>query len=128
MTAGLLLDSNVVLFALLRPARLSVTAREAIENPANKRWISAATWYEVGYKIQIGKLKLPPDRDLNLALKLLQASALAITPDHMSRAAGLPIDNRDPFDRILAAQAIEEGLLLVSADENLNPLGAPLLW
>ena len=128
MKRGLLLDSNVVIFALTRPSRLSVTAREAIENLDHQRFISAASWYEIGFKTRIGKLALLHGRDLNLALKLLQARALFITPAHMERATSLPLDNRDPFDRIIVAQAIEEGLFLVSADVGLKVLGAPLIW
>jgi PIN domain nuclease of toxin-antitoxin system len=113
---------------MLLPSKLSVAAREAIEDVRNDRFVSAATFYEIGYKIKVGKLALPPQRDLKLATKLLQANTLAISVHHMTRAAALPVDNRDPFDRILAAQALEEGLFLVTSDSNMQTLGAPLIW
>ncbi len=123
-----LLDSNVVLFALLRPARLSIAAREALENPAHSFFISAATWYEIGWKVRLGKLALPPFRTVDDAARLLTANPVNITPAHMARAAELPPDNRDPFDRMIVAQALEEGFLLLSADAGLDLLGAPRLW
>lgn len=128
MKARLLLDSNVVLFAILRPARLSIAAREALETPDHDLFVSAVSWYEIGLKVQLGKLALPPSRNVDEAVRLLGAQALAVTPAHMARAATLPLDNRDPFDRIIAAQALDEGLLLLSSDAGLDALGTPRLW
>jgi PIN domain nuclease of toxin-antitoxin system len=97
-------------------------------NPFRTSSTCPISWYEIGLKVRIGKLDLPEGYDCDLALANLVASLLPITTKHMTRAANLPLENRDPFDRILVAQAIEEGMHLLSADEHLSVLNAPRLW
>lgn len=128
MSLRVLLDTNVILFALLRPAKLSTEARTVLEAPGTTRFLSPISWYEIGLKVKIGRLDLPQGYDCDLALTHLAASLLPITKKHMIRAANLPLENRDPFDRILVAQAIEDGMHLLSADEHLSVLNAPRLW
>lgn len=126
--ARLLLDTNVVLFALLRPDRLTRKARDAMDARDAERFVSAATWYEISWKVACRALDLGPGRTADEAVALMRARGLAVTPAHMARAADLPPDLRDPFDRMIVAQALEDGLTLVSADAGLDVLGAPRLW
>jgi PIN domain nuclease of toxin-antitoxin system len=128
MSLRVLLDTNVILFALLHPRKLSMKAKTLLEDKDTVRFLSPVSWYEIGLKVRIGKLNLPDGYDCDLALTSLVAKLLPITTKHMIRAANLPLDNRDPFDRILVAQAVEDSMFLLSADEHLAGLNAPRLW
>lgn len=110
----LLLDTHVVLWAFSGDARLPTPMRETI-SAASERLVSAVTAYELGLKTAIGKLVTPADLDERL--DDFGVTRLAITWAHTHAASRLPLHHRDPWDRILIAQARLEGLTLVSADE-----------
>ena len=110
----LLLDTHTALWALSDPDRLDPLVRDALEDPRNFVAVSAASVWEVEIKRTLGKLTAPVgfgticiDRGFD---------ALAISFEHAETAAGLPLHHGDPFDRMLIAQAIAEGLELVSDD------------
>jgi len=110
----LLLDTHVVLWWLDDPLLLSAAAREAIADPGNEVFVSAVVCWEIAIKRAIGKLTAP--RDLRGALQSCGFTELSITPAHALATETLPKYHRDPFDRLLVAQALLEQALLVSRD------------
>ncbi|WP_437284984.1 type II toxin-antitoxin system VapC family toxin [Sorangium sp. So ce406] len=126
----LLLDTHVWLWAVLTPERLAAAARQAVEDPHNIILISAASAWEISVKHAIGKLPLPESPELLVprAIAALGAFELPMTARHAISSAALPYHHRDPFDRLLVAQALCEGAALVTVDELLTRYGATLLW
>ena len=113
-----LLDTNAVLFALAQPQRLSARARAAIL--AGPNLMSVVSYWEVVLKSMKGKLDVGDPRSWwGDALKQLAASTLILRPEHISANCLLPPHHHDPFDRVLIAQAIVEGVPLVTADADM---------
>ena len=113
----LLLDTNVLLHALGNPETLSDAARAALSDEATEVFVSAASFWEVAIKRALGKLDAPPT--LIAPAEEAGFALLPITAAHAERAGALPPVHRDPFDRMLVAQALEEGCVLVTMDEAL---------
>ncbi len=111
-----LIDTHVLLWGLQDEPKLSDRVRTLL--PKADVWISVASLWEIMAKVQAGKLKLPtPVRDyLTLKLRENGVSVLPITFDHVRRLEELPLHHRDPFDRILIAQSLEENFPLITAD------------
>ena len=125
----LLLDTHAFLFFVFGNRRLSRRAAEAIET-AGEVLVSAASAYEITFKHARGHL---PDagavaRDVGAAALAQGMVLLPITCAHAEAAGRLPRHHRDPFDRILVAQALVDGLTLVSADATLDGFGIARLW
>lgn len=121
----LLLDSNALIFAVAQPTGLSPPARQALQDPTNDRFVSIAAMWEIAIKLSLGKLSLPDN--IPAALDIIGASPLEITPTHIVRVQGLPLHHRDPFDRMMIAQALEENLTIVTRDRAFRVYGVPLL-
>jgi PIN domain nuclease of toxin-antitoxin system len=111
---NLSLDTQVLLWSLSSPERLSEAARNAIEDPSNLVFVSAAATWEIEIKSALGKLSAPPDLVRQLAVASFQE--LPITIAHTIAVKQLPNLHRDPFDRIMLAQARTAGLTFVTAD------------
>jgi len=111
----LLLDSHAVYWWLSGGAKLSHRARELIRDRSNTVLVSAVSIYEIELKAYRRRIDLPP-RELRAALSRNQVAELAISSDHAEYAANLDWEHRDPWDRLLFAQAILEGCGLVSVD------------
>ncbi len=126
----LLLDTCVFLWLMMDSKKISPTLREVLANPTNQRYLSAVSVWEVAVKWQIGKLKLPKPpaeffaetvaRGRIRALPLEQAAALQL--------GKLPQLHTDPFDRMLICQAIENGMTLVTADQDVAQYPIKTLW
>jgi len=114
----LLLDTHVLLWALEAPGSLRPAAREAIENPRNPVLVSAASAWEMGVKTAIGKLRTPDDIVGQLRQK--RFTPLHVTVEHGIQVGRLPLHHRDPFDRLLVAQAQLEGLTIVTRDPRIE--------
>jgi PIN domain nuclease of toxin-antitoxin system len=114
---GVLLDTHAFLWWIADDPRLSSKARTTVTN-ADDVFLSVASCWEMAIKVSLGRLTLPQpvDRFVSKHVGLNQFALLAIDLEHASRVAALPFHHRDPFDRVLAAQALHEGLTLVSAD------------
>jgi PIN domain nuclease of toxin-antitoxin system len=112
---GFLIDTQILVWGALDPRRLSPEAFRIIRG--ERVYVSAASLWEIETKRQIGKLTL--DLDLAAHLQAHAFQELPITWEHARRVALLPLIHRDPFDRILAAQALVEDLTLVTADRDL---------
>jgi PIN domain nuclease of toxin-antitoxin system len=126
----LLLDTHALLWWWLDDPRLSRRAAEAIGGEDAEVHVSAATAWEIATKVRIGKLpaarRLVEHFEVGLAAEGFRQ--LPITVAHGRRAGSLAGDHRDPFDRILAAQSMIEGLTVVSADARIGRLGATSIW
>lgn len=126
----LLLDTHALLWWLANDARLSVAARTAISDPAATVLISIASVWEIATKARLGKLsgvqRLLTDFDAVIAAE--QFVPLPISTKHALLAGQFSAAHRDPFDRMLAAQAIIDGALLVSSDQALREFDVRLLW
>ncbi len=114
-----LLDTHVWLWLQTAPERLTGEARELVEDASNDLFLSAASAWEIAIKYALGKLPLPepPDRYVPSRLALSGTTPLPLDQRHALHVAALPPHHRDPFDRLLVAQAQLEGLLLVTADK-----------
>ena len=125
----LLLDTHIFIWWADQPERLSQAALSALEDEANELLVSVASVWEMQIKIQLGKLKL------SLPLKELiknqqDINALSVSPVTLTQVLALdalPFHRKDPFDRLLIAQSIEEDLTLVSADSQFSAYSVKLL-
>jgi PIN domain nuclease of toxin-antitoxin system len=122
---NLLLDTHILLWWLDDHALLPVNAREAIANVDNLIILSAAVIWEIRIKQGIGKLEIAPN--FYTVIKEQGFEMLAITPDHAYAVGDLPKHHRDPFDRILIAQALLEGFTVVTHDVIFNKYPIPVL-
>jgi PIN domain nuclease of toxin-antitoxin system len=122
----LLFDTHAALWWLSGDERFGETAASHLADETNQALLSAAVVWEVAVKRSLGKLEAPD----GFAQILLGAGAqpLPITLDHATAVEELPWHHRDPFDRMLVAQASIEGAVLVSADEALGPYGVTVVW
>ena len=122
----LLLDTHAALWWIGGDHRLGEQARAELEDDANEVLLSAAVVWEVAIKRSLRKLEAPGD----FAGTLLQADVrgLPVSVEHASLVERLPWHHRDPFDRLLVAQASVEGAALVTADERLRAYGVPIVW
>ena len=129
--ADLLLDSHAVIWAINEPERLGASSREALVDPGNRVIVSAASTWELTTKHRLGKL---PGAGAMLAifhdsLDRLGAERLSISHSHARLAGGMDWEHKDPFDRVLAAQAMIESLILVTLDQAFGTLaGLRTLW
>lgn len=121
-----LLDTDVVLTALFDSASLTARARNVLTDPDNECRVSVVSAFEIAVKHTLGKLPLPVafDRDFSAAfedlLAQLTATSLDVRLHHALRVRRLPLHHRDPFDRLLIAQALEEDLTMVSGDRQFS--------
>ena len=123
-----LLDTHVLLWLLGSPERVPDPVRSPLSHPANTLLVSAASAMEISTKTRIGKL---PDVGLldswERRIADIQGTGLPITTDHALLAGTMNWDHHDPFDRLLVAQAILEGAILVTVDPAFRGLPAPRL-
>jgi len=117
--SGNLLDTNAAIFALSFPERLSATARSAILRGPNV--LSVVSYWEVMLKSMKGCLEVGDLRNWwPDALTQLAATPLHLRPEHIAGLLPLPLHHKDPFDRILVAQAMTEKLALITRDKDIS--------
>lgn len=123
-----LLDTSVFLHLAVAPERLSQQQLEAI-GEAESRHLSVASAWEIAVKVGIGKLPLPgrTAEYVKQRLKQLHAKLLPIELAHVDRVQDLPNHHRDPFDRLIVAQALSENLTIVSLDQKLGAYGVSII-
>lgn len=114
----ILLDTHALLWLVTEDARLSETAKFLFLDANNEFFLSAVTGFEIAVKFSLGKLKLaePPQQFIENRLKNNRLIPLPIALSHTYRLADLPFYHRDPFDRLLVAQALEEVVPILTAD------------
>ena len=128
MTA--LLDTHVFLWVVSEPERLSESARKVIKDGTNELVLSVASLWEISIKVRIGKLPLPKpeDRYLRDHLSRNNVSTLPVEARHVLELMSIPLHHRDPFDRLLIAQSLVEGIPIISADSALKQYSAKVIW
>ena len=125
-----LLDTHTFLWWITDDGRLSLRAREAISNEENELFVSAATGWEIAIKVRIGRLELPDDPQCFVSeqLRINAFKPLPIGMDHALHVSTLADHHRDPFDRMLIAQAQVEGIPIVTADSNIQKYQVEVIW
>jgi PIN domain nuclease of toxin-antitoxin system len=126
----LLLDTRVFLWWVNNSSDLSIAARHAISDSNNDCFLSIASCWEMAIKASLGKLKLPNpiERFVSEQLRVNDFKLLAIDIRHVAKTEKLPFYHRDPFDRLLIAQALAEKLTIVAEDKSFKKYGVKILW
>ncbi len=126
----ILLDTNAVLWAALEQAKLTLAARSAISDERNELLISAASAWEIATKVRLGKLPEATKLEQNF-IQAARAAGYELLPIHVDtalRSGRLPGNHRDPFDRMIAAQALQLDIPVISADPKLDSFGIRRIW
>lgn len=126
----ILLDTHVLLWAAFQKELLSPRARRLIQSQRNEVLVSAASAWEIATRYRLGKLPFARALVEDFVPNVTSAGyvLLSISVEHALRAAALAADHRDPFDRMLAAQAIDEDMALISNDAKLDLFGVRREW
>ena len=126
----ILLDTHVWLWTLVAPERIRRSAREAILDRGNALFLSAASAWEIAIKHAIGKLPLPEPPETFVPSRLIRDSIrpLPVAMHHALRVATLPPHHRDPFDRLLIAQARVDRMPVVTRDPIFTRYGVRTIW
>lgn len=130
MDLTVLLDTHVVLWAALEPERLSDSVRALLERPRTGIYVSSASAWEIATKVRLGKLPHAQHvlDQFPAILEALVAEELPVSSAHALRAGGYTVANRDPFDRMLSAQAELQGVALVTSDSIFAHFPVSTLW
>jgi PIN domain nuclease of toxin-antitoxin system len=127
-----LLDTHAMYWYIEGDPQLSGTAQSLIRDASNEVLVSAASYWEIAIKVGIGKWRLnrPYEEFVDLGLNQYGFRLLPILPTHAATLIGLPRlpNHKDPFDRLLVAQALHEQIPLVSADAQLDAYGVNRIW
>lgn len=126
----LILDTHTLLWHVLDEPRLSSTAKHLIEDPVNEVFVSAASYWELGIKISLGKLKVTGSFDEFVDACEERFQTVRVESRHVVYVSRLPFpkDHRDPFDRLIVAQAAVDDLTIVSVDEKLDQYDVLRRW
>ena len=125
-----LLDTHALLWAAMTPRKLSKTALGAIERPEGELLLSAVSLWEIGILQSLGRIELKVSiRALaDLSVSHLGAELIGIEPEHIDRMRGLPFHHRDPFDRLLIAQALSLKAAVIGKDPLFAAYGVDRIW
>ena len=125
-----LLDTSVFLWALDADFRLNARAKEILTAPSHELVLSAVSVWEIAIKFALGSLPLPkaPSEYISVAVRTWGLRTLDITDEHALRAGELPLHHRDPFDRMLIAQAVAEKMTLLTADRTFRPYKVEMIF
>jgi PIN domain nuclease of toxin-antitoxin system len=126
----LLLDTQTLLWFALTDPRLSASAQSSIMDPANDKLVSPASYWEIAIKISVGKYALtrPFEDFMQAAIDMNGFGYLHIEPKHTAPLTTLPFHHRDPFDRLMIAQAMVESIPIVSNDAVFDSYPIKRLW
>ncbi|MCI0338414.1 MAG: type II toxin-antitoxin system VapC family toxin [Acidobacteria bacterium] len=127
---NLFLDTHTFLWFVLGDLQLSARARQLIEDVANAKFLSPAVYWEIAIKISIGKyaLKEPYESFMDRAIRQNGFIILPIEPRHTAVLTNLPFHHRDPFDRLIIAQAMVEQMPVVTVDAAFDNYSVTRLW
>jgi PIN domain nuclease of toxin-antitoxin system len=127
---NLLLDTHAFLWLVTGDDRLSETARKTFLNQENSLFFSAASYWEICIKMSIGKISLKTGwfKTIQNEMEINAIQWLPIEMTHCVKVAKLPFHHRDPFDRMLVAQAITEKMKLLSRDSRLSAYSITRIW
>jgi PIN domain nuclease of toxin-antitoxin system len=126
----LLLDTCTFLWLISDDDNLSQPARELFQNPQNEVFLSAVSVWEITVKYQLGKLPLPqhPRHYIPQKRTQHQIESLSLHEEAIQHLANLPEIHRDPFDRMLICQAVEEGMVLLTPDPLIQQYPVKVIW
>ena len=126
----LLVDTHTLIWAMDDPTKLSAAAAAALSDPVNELLLSAATVWELAIKIGHGKLALSLSfrQWMDRATADLELTLLPVTVEYAEKQIGLPKIHKDPFDRLIIAQALVEGVNVVCADAVFDSYGITRVW
>jgi PIN domain nuclease of toxin-antitoxin system len=126
----ILIDTGCWLWSLTAPERLNRKAARVLSDRAHTVYLSAASTWEIVIKVALGKLHLPepPGKYIPSRMAALDVLSLPVEHSHALRVFHLPPHHRDPFDRILIAQAQTESLILLTADRSFAAYDVDILW
>ena len=126
----LLLDTHTLIWWTGSRTHISMSVRDAIGAEGAEVFVSAATAWEIAIKMRLGKLSFSADflADFDASLGALGFMPLPVSSRHAVEARRLPGLHKDPFDRLLAAQAMIEGLTIATIDKQLAGLGVRVIW
>ncbi|MDA1017480.1 MAG: type II toxin-antitoxin system VapC family toxin [Planctomycetota bacterium] len=126
----LLLDTHAFLWMSLDDPQLSKTARENLADTENDLFLSPASYWEIAIKISIGKYTLaePLVEFVGREMDANELNVLPVTVEHAGAVSGLPFHHKDPFDRMLVAQATLENMSLISCDVIFDQYGVTRIW
>lgn len=125
-----LLDTHTLLWFVSGDTRLSADARAIMDDPENDVLVSIASLWEVVIKVGVGKLELdmPVEQFVVDQVSRNQFTVLPIELSHLVTVSTLPLHHRDPFDRLLAAQALSEGVPVVGTDPTFDAYDVQTIW
>jgi len=125
----ILLDTQVWLWLCKSPEKVSKRARRQLQDERNELLLSAASVWEIAIKYSLGKLPLPssPGEYIPEGLTMTDTHPVAVQFSHAVRVARLPFHHRDPFDRLLIAQAQTEGIPIATADPKFKPYDVEII-
>jgi PIN domain nuclease of toxin-antitoxin system len=125
-----LLDTQAFLWFILADPQISAKAKSIIEDPANDVELSPASYWEIAIKIKLNKYKLPQPYEsfIDTQIAVNNFCILHIEPKHTAPLTTLNLHHKDPFDRLLIAQAIVEQIPIVSADPAFDKYPVTRLW
>jgi PIN domain nuclease of toxin-antitoxin system len=125
-----LLDTHALYWYIEGDPQLSATAQTLIQDASNEILISPASYWEIAIKVSIGKWKLnrPYEDFIDIGLNKYGFQILPILPAHTARLIGMPFHHKDPFDRLLIAQAMAEAIPIISGDAVLDSYPIQRLW
>lgn len=125
-----LLDTHALLWMVSESEKLTRPARTAIADGSNELFFSIAGYWEIGIKQSLGKLSLAHGWQEALPKEMTRngISFLPVEPVHIHGVAALPWIHRDPFDRLMVAQARIESMAIISRDSQLSGYGVPIIW
>jgi PIN domain nuclease of toxin-antitoxin system len=126
----LLLDTCTFVWLASTPEGLSAEARRKMDEPEAELWLSDVSVWEICLKWQAGKLELPgpPRQWIEAQRRIWEVERLPVGTEHLYRSTEIPVHHRDPFDRALVAQAIVEGLTVVTPDPAFRAYPVAVLW
>ncbi len=126
----LLLDTHALIWLFADDARLSTAAKQAVLHDDAANWISIVSLWELAIKLSLGKIRLGPDALSRVGARIDADGirTLSVERAHCSLVASLPFHHRDPFDRLMLAQAIEGDFTLVSRDTAFDAYGVERIW
>ncbi len=126
---ALLLDTHTLIWYLEGDVQLSDTAQKQLDNRSIRRLVSTVSVWEMAVKVNLGKLDIKrPFTDLPNFFRANEFDWLPLTFEHSLAYLDLPLHHRDPFDRMLIAQAMSEGLTVVTRDPHFPSYGVSVLW
>ena len=126
----LLIDSHAIIWWMTDDPRLSPMARKALGSSQHERFLSLASLWELSLKVAAGRLQ-GIDSTIDHLRQAAAAQSIVLLPigyEHILRVESLPLYHADPFDRMLVAQALEDGLTLLSADRAFSQYSVPVIW